>query len=201
MYASSPRFDLVRPGSNSLTGFYLNLPIGAVTITVLGIMRIPDAKVKVETKPSIKEQIHRLDLPGSAIFAPAIVMLLLALDWGGVSYPWSSARIIGLFCGSASTFCLFLCWESHRGETAMLPLSLFRKSIISCVVTGNIMSSGAYFSVAYYLPVWFQVVEGVSPVTSGVYSLPSVISLIIGSVTSGFLGRCTRSLHPMFGST
>lgn len=167
--------------------FYINFPIGAVTIIVLAIMRIPDAKVTVETKPSIKAQIHRLDLPGSAIFAPAIVMLLLALDWGGVSYPWNSAKIIGLFCGFAGTFCLFLCWESHRGETAMLPLSLFRNSIVSSAAMANMMSSGAYFSVAYYLPVWFQVVEDVSPVTSGIYSLPSVISQVVGSVSSGFL--------------
>lgn len=70
----------------------------------------------------------------------------------------------------------------------MLPLSLFRNSIVSCAAMANIMSSGAYFSVAYYLPVWFQVVEDVSPVTSGIYSLPSVISQVIGSVSSGFLG-------------
>lgn len=189
------RLNLLRCDSNSPTGFYINLPIGAVTIIVLAIMRIPDAKVTVETKPSIKAQIHRLDLAGSAIFAPAIVMLLLALDWGGVSYPWNSAKIIGLFCGFAGTFCLFLRWESHRGETAMLPLSLFRNSIVSSAAMANMMSSGAYFSVAYYLPVWFQVVEDVSPVTSGVYSLPSVISQVIGSVSSGFLGPCTNNLH------
>lgn len=186
------RLDLLRSDSNPPTGFYINLPIGAATIIVLAIMRIPDAKVTVETKPSIKAQIHGLDLPGSAIFAPAIVMLLLALDWGGVSYPWNSAKIIGLFCGFAGTFCLFLCWESHRGETAMLPLSLFRNSIVSSAAMANMMSSGAYFSVAYYLPVWFQVVEDVSPVTSGIYSLPSVISQVVGSVSSGFLGPCIQ---------
>lgn len=82
--ASSPRADILLSDSNSPTGFYLNLPVGAVTITVLSVMRIPDAKVKVETKHSIKAQIYRLDLLGSAIFGPAIVMILLALDWGGV---------------------------------------------------------------------------------------------------------------------
>lgn len=77
----------------------------------------------------------------------------------------------------------------------MLPLSLFRNSVISCAVMANILSSGAFFSVAYYLPVWFQVVENVSPVTSGVYSLPSVISQVIGSVASGFLGPCIHNFH------
>lgn len=181
--------------AKSPTGFYLNLPIGAVTVTVLSIVRVPDAKVTVESKPSIRAQINRLDLPGSAIFAPAIAMLLLALDWGGVSYPWKSATVIGLLCGSAGTFCLFFCWESHRGETAMLPLSLFRNSIVSCAALANIASSGAYFSIAYYLPIWFQVVKDVSPVTSGVYSLPSVISQVVGSVSSGFLGPCKNSVH------
>jgi hypothetical protein len=121
-------------------------------------------------------------------------MLLLALDWGGVSYPWSSATIIGLFCGAAGTFCLLLGWEFHQGETAMLPLSLFRNSIVSCAAIANIMSNGAFFLVTYYLPIWFQVVKDASPMMSGVYTLPSVLSQIVGTVATGFLGMYIQPL-------
>lgn len=51
-----------------------------------------------------------------------------------------SARIIDMFCGSVGIFSLFFRWESHQGVTAMLPLSLFRNSTVSCAVMANIMS-------------------------------------------------------------
>lgn len=186
----SPSLDPLYLSSKSPIGFYLNLPIGAITFAALAFIRIPDARVEDEVKPSLKHQLGRLDLPGCAIFAPTVIMLLLALEWGGVSYPWNSATIIGLFCGAAGTFCLLLSWEYHRGETAMLPLSLFRNSIVSCAVVANIMSNGAFFVVTYYLPVWFQVVKNVSPTTSGVYTLPSVLSQITSTLATGFLGTC-----------
>lgn len=174
---------------NLFIGFYLNLPIGAVTFVILTTIRIPDAKIKVDVKPSTKEQLDRLDLPGCAIFAPAIIMLLLALEWGGVSYPWSSPTVIGLFCGGAATFCLFIGWEFRRGERAMMPLGLFRNSIVSCAVIANIVSNGAFFLITYYLPLWFQVVKDASPLMSGVYTLPSVLSQITGTIITGFLGK------------
>lgn len=167
--------------------FYLNLPIGGVTFVALTIIRIPDAKVKVDSKPSTIEKVDRLDLPGCAIFAPAIIMLLLALEWGGVRYSWSSPTIIGLFCGAAGTFCVFLAWESRRGDRAMMPLGLFRNSIVSCAVVANIMSNGAFFLITYYLSVWFQVVKNASPLMSGVYTLPSVLSQIIGTIGTGLV--------------
>jgi len=39
----------------------------------------------------------QLDLLGTLFFMPAVVSLLLALQWGGSKYAWSNGRIIGLF--------------------------------------------------------------------------------------------------------
>ena len=183
-----PYIDL-RLKSNSATGFYLNLPIGGCTFVALTIIRIPDAKVKVDSQTSTKEKVDRLDLLGCAIFAPAIIMLLLALEWGGTRYPWSSSTIIGLFCGAAATLGAFIAWESRRGNNAMMPLSLFRNSIVSCAVIANIVSNGAFFLITYYLALWFQVVKNASPLMSGVYTLPSVLSQITGTIATGFLGK------------
>jgi MFS family permease len=46
-------------------GFYLSLPIDAITLTLLAATRIPDAKVKVEVPHSIHERLDRLDLPAA----------------------------------------------------------------------------------------------------------------------------------------
>jgi hypothetical protein len=44
------------------------------------------------------------------------------------------------------------------------------------------------YVLAYYTPVWFQVVKGATPLHSGLYILPTVISQIISAAVSGMLG-------------
>ena len=195
----SSLYNLVRElfKANSLAGFYLNLPIGGVTIFTLSFIQIPNAKVglKAGSQPTLKEKVDRLDLPGFALFAPAIAMLLLALEWGGATYPWNSATIIGLFCGAGVTFCLFLGWEYHRKETAMIPLSLFRNRVISCAALCTATSQGGVYMIFYYLPTWFQVVKDLSPTASGVHILPSLGSMALSTAVAGFLGALHDYLY------
>jgi hypothetical protein len=39
----------------------------------------------------------QFDPIGTVLFVPAIICLLLALQWGGTEYAWNSGRIIALF--------------------------------------------------------------------------------------------------------
>lgn len=167
--------------------FYLNGPAGAITGICLALIRIPDARVKSGSKLSIMKQIDRLDLPACLLFAGSSVMLLLALDWGGVSYPWDSATIVSLFWAAAFSLCLFLAWEYRRGAESMLPLRLFRNPIVVFASATSIVSYGGLYVIILYLPLWFQSVKDVSPLTSGVDYLPSVVTTTIGTVASGFI--------------
>jgi MFS family permease len=96
--------------------FYINIPVGVVTGTLLAFLKIPDSKQVGADLATCKQRIKRLDLPGFALFTPSIIMLLLALDWGGVSYHWNSSTIIGLFCGAGAAWIAFLLWERRQGE-------------------------------------------------------------------------------------
>ena len=137
----------------------------------------------VRTLPS------KLDLIGFAIFAPSAIQLLLALQYGGVTFPWNSAKIIGLFCGAGGTFIVFLAWDYYKGDAAMIPFSMARKTTVwaSCLTYGFFM--GQIFCVSYYLPIYFQGVKGATPTLSGVYILPSVLTHVIFALTSGVLGE------------
>ncbi|KAL8832019.1 MAG: hypothetical protein Q9170_005052 [Blastenia crenularia] len=167
--------------------FYINLPIGGVTAALLLFVAIPDRTA--ETRDVSLSTIFRekLDLLGFAIFAPAAIQFLLALEWGGNRYRWGSATVIGLLCGSAGTLCVFLVWEWHKGDAAMIPFSMVRNMVVwsSCLVQFFFM--GGMLSMSYYLPIYFQAVKGVSPTLSGVFLLPSIISQIVLSITCGWL--------------
>jgi MFS family permease len=172
--------------------FYINLPIGAVTaIALIALFHPP---VRPNEQKALLERAKNLDLVGAFLFMPSVFMLLLALQWGGNEYSWKSATIIGLFCGFGGLFLVFVVWQVHKGDSAMIPPRLLgRRTIIASSLT-SFCVFGSLFVVIYYIPEWFQVIKGVSPVKSGVMNIALFIPQIIGSIIAGTmitkLGYC-----------
>jgi len=177
------------PDSDSLfiSGFYINLPIGGFLVILLVFSHVPDQIPKLPFISALRTLLPKLDLIGFALFAPAAIQLLLALQYGGNKFSWNSAQIIGLFCGAAGTFALFLGWEYHKGDEAMVAFSMVKQRIIwsSCLTYGFFLAQ--LVCVSYYLPIYFQGVKGVSPTLSGVYILPIVLSHVLAGSSSGIL--------------
>lgn len=173
--------------------FYINLPVGGAVAILLLLVELPDSSAKAGIKSSISIILKELDVIGFALFAPAAIQLLLALQWGGIRYDWDNATIIGLFCGALGTFCVFLGWQYRMGDGAMVPFSMVRQRP---VWSGSMVSFFFFASqliTSYYLPIYFQAVRHASPTLSGVYMLPSILSQIIFATVSGVLGM---SHHP-----
>lgn len=160
---------------------------------MIAFVHIPDQIPKPAPMAVLRTLPSKLDLIGFALFAPAAIQLLLALQWGGIKFAWGSATIIGLFCGSAGTFAVWLAWNWYKGDAAMIPLSMVRQKIVwsSCLTYGFFM--GQMFIGTFYLPIYFQAVKAASPTLSGVYVLPSVVAHIISGVMGGFLRKCSIS--------
>src|SRR5215472_7116687 len=99
---------------------YINLPVGA-----LALVAIATALPAVSTR-----QQHKIDYLGATLLAGFAVCVVLATSWGGTTYPWDSAVIIGLF--AASIVLLFGWWLSaRRAAEPVLPLRLFRNPVFS----------------------------------------------------------------------
>jgi hypothetical protein len=174
----------------TLSGFYINLPIGAASAILLFVIHIPDRLDKSENeKHTVLSTLSKLDVGGFCLFAPCSIMFLMALEWGGTKYSWNSATIIGLLCGSAGIFAVFVVWEYRRGDEAMIPYTMLRKREVwsSCLVIAHFFGSLIVYT--YYLPIYFQAVKGVNPSPSGVFILPGILSLMLMSVVSGVLGN------------
>ncbi|KAK6837010.1 MFS general substrate transporter [Apiospora arundinis] len=167
--------------------FYLNLPIGGAVFVVLALIHIPEQIEKPPWKTVIRTLPAQLDLVGFAIFAPAAIMLLLALEYGGIIYPWNSRYVIGLFCGAGATFLLWLAWDYRKGDAAMIPLSMAKKRVVwsGSLTYGFFLAQ--MFTVSYYLPIYFQAINGASPTLSGVYMLPLMAPHVAFSFLSGVL--------------
>ncbi|KAL4735586.1 hypothetical protein BDV11DRAFT_211877 [Aspergillus similis] len=112
------------------------------------------------------------DLLGFALFAPAAVMFLLVLEYGGQEYPWNSSTVIGLFCGAGATAVIFLLWEYRAGRDAMIPFHLICQRITYCSFIFVTTTFGLTIVVIFYTPIYFQAVMGDSALISGVNLLP-----------------------------
>jgi MFS family permease len=100
--------------------FYINLPLGAITAFIMILFFRPHGS-PMTTLPLAQKAKH-LDLLGLLLFIPAVVMLLLALQWGGNAHAWKSATVIGLIVGFTLLITLFGLWQWHQNEEASIPL-------------------------------------------------------------------------------
>lgn len=172
--------------------FYLNLPIGAVTAIALVFFFHPPTRPS-EKRPLI-EKVKNLDLVGAFLFTPSIVMVLLALQWGGHEFAWNSATIIGVFCGAGVLQLVFIAWQWHMGDNAMIPLRFLARRTFLASSLSSMFTFSSIFVIIYYIPEWFQVVKGASPLKSGVMNIALFVPQIIGSIIAGAsinkLGYC-----------
>ncbi|ORY65263.1 putative efflux pump antibiotic resistance protein [Pseudomassariella vexata] len=162
--------------------FYINLPIGAVVVACLMlILKIP---VKTTPPATVREQVVRLDPLGTFLFVPSIVSLLLALQWGGSTYAWNSARAIALLVVFAVLFLAFTAVQILNPNATVPPRVITQRSILAGTFFMFSLAGSMLMSI-YFVPLWFQVVQGVSAVKSGIYTLPFVLSLVVASIMSG----------------
>ncbi|PBP18822.1 major facilitator superfamily transporter [Diplocarpon rosae] len=126
-----------------------------------------------------------VDWTGSLTVVGGTLMLLLGLEFGGVTHPWDSATVICLIVFGVLVGGLFILNEWKLARYPVMPLRIFkhRSNIASlgvCFCHGFVFIAGTY-----YAPLFFQAVLGATPLLSGVYLLPFAMSL---SITSGFTG-------------
>ncbi|KAK4945766.1 hypothetical protein LTR10_015114 [Elasticomyces elasticus] len=166
--------------------FYINLPIGGVTMVALAfILRLPS----IQKKSTFKEQLHRLDPIGTSLFIPAIVCLLLALQWGGTTYSWANARIIVLIILFVLLFTGFVLVQRWRQDNATVPPHIIKHRSVAAGVMFSFLNGGNMMTMVFYLPIWFQAIKGASAVHSGIMNIPAVLGLTISSMFAGFATR------------
>ena len=168
-----------------------SVPFDAIAFAIIMIF------LDIETpKTPILDGLKAIDWLGVILVTGGTIMFLLGLEYGGVSFPWSSATVICLLLFGILTLGLFLINEWKLAKYPMMPLRLFSKlsnlaAFAVCFVHGMVFISGAYF-----YPLYFQAVLGANPILSGVYLFPFVISLSFASICVGVFIKKTGQYLP-----
>jgi Fungal trichothecene efflux pump (TRI12) len=175
--------------SHFSTGFYINLPVGAVVALFIVLIRIPDKIVKPHWRTVLRHPLTEFDLIGFALFAPSAVQFFLALQYGGNQYAWNSATVIGLFCGAGVNFIVFSTWNYRQGDLAMIPVSMLSKRVVWSSCSSVLFFAGTIFVTSYYLPIYFQIIKNESPLMSGVDVLANILPQMVMTGIAGKLGE------------
>jgi EmrB/QacA subfamily drug resistance transporter len=154
--------------------FYINAPIGAIAL-VVGILVIRESQSSAVRR--------RLDLPGIVALSGSLFLVVFGLI-KAQEWHWLSGKTLGFIGGGLVLLAAFILIEL-RVQEPLLPMRLFRNrslSVATAVVTINFF---ALFGVLFFVTLFLQNVQGLSPVAAGVRMLPLSLALMIAGPLSG----------------
>ncbi|KAF8218305.1 major facilitator superfamily domain-containing protein [Mycena galopus ATCC 62051] len=163
--------------------FYINIPLGAVTIfMVLISFNSPAVNPKLQSVPLG----DFIQLFGPlVILIPGIVSLLLALRWGGSKYPWNSGRIVAFFIIFGVLVSIFIALQIWQQDQATVPPRIVMQRSIFGGAAFLLCLSASHNILVYFLPIYFQAIKGVAATKSAIYGLPLILATIPAAIISG----------------
>ncbi|TIP38034.1 MAG: MFS transporter, partial [Mesorhizobium sp.] len=155
--------------------FWINLPIGFLA---MAIINNPLKKLPIPAKH------HRIDGLGAVLLVVATALLLLALSWGGSTYPWFSSEILGLVACSAVVWAFFALRLLKAAEP-LISLDVLGNRIVLAGTLSMFLLQAANIGASVYLPVYLQSVVGLSVTESGTAMLGLMLGTVAGAAFSG----------------
>jgi EmrB/QacA subfamily drug resistance transporter len=161
--------------------FWINPPIGlAALLPIYSLLR----------KLPVSGQRHRIDVAGAVLLVVATVALMLALNWGGVRYPWSSLQVVALLATFVVFAILFFVRQGHAPEP-LLPLSVLANQVVLTATLACALCIGTSMGLMIFTPVYFESVRMLTPSQSGLALIPLMVGTAIGA---GIAGRLMASV-------
>jgi EmrB/QacA subfamily drug resistance transporter len=154
--------------------FYVNVPIGALAVLVVVL------RLHLQTPC----QRHSVDYLGAALLTACVSAFILVTTWGGNEYAWGSPVIVGLAATAVVLLAAFI-FQERRAAEPVIPLSLFRSRVFRVASALGFVIGLAMFGAIIFIPLFLQLVYGVSPTSSGLRMLPLVGGLLVASILSG----------------
>ena len=151
---------------------------------------------------SLAEGLKTIDWHGISSIVIATLLILIGLQLGGVAAPWNSVLVICLLICGTLMFGVFLVLEWRVARTPLMPLRFFSSRSRVALLTVCAVQSFITTGCTYFLPLYFQLVLGRSPLASGVYFLPTTLTLAFFYVCVGhIIRRRGKYVHLIQGGT
>ncbi|MGW1287152.1 MFS transporter [Streptomyces sp. NPDC001118] len=171
--------------------FLVNVPVGIIALFVVA---------KVLNLPHTRRE-HRIDWWGALTIAIGVVPLLLVAEQGQ-SWGWTSTKSYACYAVGAVGLIAWVFVERAMGEEALIPMRLFRSAVFSKMSLLSVIIGMGMFGGLMMVPLYLQIVKGVSPTKSGLLMLPLMVGMIAGTIVVGGIIQKTGKykIFPVIGS-
>lgn len=154
--------------------FWVPAPIAAMAL--IGLSLVPATRSLQHT---------RLDIPGAVTGTIGMLALVFSII-EGIPRGWDDPVIIGTISVAVVSLSVFLLIE-RRAEQPLLPLGFFKQRDFVGAMVGMFFIMFALMGLLFYLPQFFQLVQGVSAAESGLRVMPLAIVMIVCAPIAGFI--------------
>ena len=149
-------------------------------ITVAVLLQIPGREQK-----HWKSNLRRIDFLGALVLVCAVFGMLLGLDRGS-NVSWDIPLCYGPLIASVLLFGIFVYVETKIAKEPFAPGHIiFNKTLFACYMC-NFFSFGGWLAAIYYLPLFYQAVDGLSATGAAIRLLPAISCGVSGSLFAGF---------------
>ncbi len=159
--------------------FWVPAPIAA--LCMLGMAAVPESRSLQHTK---------LDVPGAITGTIAMVAVVFAII-EGIQKGWGDPLILGSFAVAIVSAILFIIVE-RRTDQPLLPMAFFRQRDFTGSMIGMFFIMFALMGVMFYMPQFFQLVQGMSAAESGARLMPLALMMM-------FFAPVAARLLPVLG--
>lgn len=162
--------------------FWINLPFTAIALVCVPLF------VTLAFKPShFTAQLARVDWFGSFLFIASTTSFLIPVTWGGVSYPWTSWRTLVPLCLGIAGLITFAAYEEVIASEPLIRLVIFKNRTSAVSYIATVLHGMILWSLLYYLPLYYEAVQGFSAVISGVALFPQTFTVAPSTMVVGIL--------------
>ncbi|RUS25991.1 hypothetical protein BC938DRAFT_471375 [Jimgerdemannia flammicorona] len=157
----------------------INIPLGAITIVSIAfLLKFPPVA------GSTREKLKRIDWIGTPLLLAGVVCILIPVQGGGTQFAWDSALSIALFCVGGAILVAFVLVEKYVAREPVISGSIFMNRTVYASMTVGFFLGIVFYTLTYYLPIYFQIVNGDSATVSGLETIP-----FIGGMIGQFISR------------
>jgi len=162
--------------------FLINLPFAGVALAVIAIfLDLPRL-----SHDTILACLGEIDWQGSALIVTATTLFLVGMQLGGVAFSWDSATVIGLIVAGCTIATLFVVQQRFHRQPLIPPRIFATRSSAACLAVG-FLHGFTYIACLYYLPLYFQLVLGASPIQSGLWLLIAAVPMSFITVAAALV--------------
>ena len=159
--------------------FWVPAPIAA--LCMLGMAVVPESRSQMHTK---------LDVPGAITGTIAMIAIVFAII-EGIQKGWTDPLIVGSFAVAIISALMFIVIE-RRTDQPLLPMAFFKQRDFTGSMVGMFFIMFALMGVMFYMPQFFQLVQGMSAAESGARLMPLALMMM-------FFAPVAARLLPVLG--